>query len=107
MTVFHEPLNLRAQNIERIEAHARELNVSWTSVVEQLMLVERIARARGRVQAPLEGMQTGGDQFMPEVELSSGSNHFPGAGRASKEHGAKHGPSSRRGDSSEDEPEGD
>lgn len=55
LTVFHEPINMRAENVERIEAHARSLGVklntavfatreAWrTYSVGQLQLVERVA----------------------------------------------------------------
>jgi len=61
ITVFHEPINLRAQNVERIEAHARDLKVSvdtaplkrresWCKyAVDQLILVERIAEELGLI----------------------------------------------------------
>ena len=54
-TVFHEPINMRAENVERIEAHARSLGVqlntavftsreAWRAYsVAQLKLVERVA----------------------------------------------------------------
>lgn len=55
LTVFHEPINMRAENVERIEAHARSLGVklntavfasreAWRAYsVAQLKLVERVA----------------------------------------------------------------
>jgi DNA repair photolyase len=55
LTVFHEPINMRAENVERIEAHARSLSVklntsvfasreAWRAYsVGQLQLVERVA----------------------------------------------------------------
>ena len=55
LTVFHEPINIRAENVERIEAHAKTLGVrlktnvfatreSWQDYsLEQLKLVERVA----------------------------------------------------------------
>ena len=55
LTVFFEPINIRAENVERIEAHARSLGVklntavfatreAWRAYsVAQLKLVERVA----------------------------------------------------------------
>ena len=55
LTVFHEPINMRAENVERIEARARSLGVklntavfasreAWRAYsVAQLKLVERVA----------------------------------------------------------------
>ncbi len=55
MTVFHEPINMRADNVERIKAHAQSLGVklntavfatreAWQAyAVAQLKMVERIA----------------------------------------------------------------
>jgi len=54
-TVFHEPINIRAENVERIEAHAKSLGKklktqvfstsdTWRKyAISQLQLVERIA----------------------------------------------------------------
>ena len=54
-TIYHEPINIRAENVERIAVHARSLNVklntavfdggpNWRKyAVEQLMTVQRLA----------------------------------------------------------------
>jgi DNA repair photolyase len=60
MTIFHEPINIRAENIERIERHAASIGVKlavrdhlssvsqWqTHAIESLKLVERIALELG------------------------------------------------------------
>ena len=59
LTIFHEPINIRAENVERIAAHARDLNVdlrtdvfkngsTWRDyAVEQLRAVQRIATELG------------------------------------------------------------
>jgi DNA repair photolyase len=59
LTIFHEPINIRAENVERIAAHARDLGVdlrtdvfkngsAWRNyAVEQLMTVQRIATELG------------------------------------------------------------
>ena len=59
VTVFHEPINLRSENIKRIETYAREKGLavlteplksrpSWRIyAVNQLFMVERIARELG------------------------------------------------------------
>jgi len=56
LTIFHEPINIRAENVERIAAHAKELGVpvrtdvfanasTWRNyAVDQLRAVQRIAR---------------------------------------------------------------
>ena len=55
LTVFHEPINIRAENVQRIATHATELGVSlrtevfangasWRRyAVEQLMTMQRVA----------------------------------------------------------------
>lgn len=62
LTVFHEPINMRAENVERIEAHARSLCVNLNTAVfasreswriysvAQLKLVERVAGEVGLSQ---------------------------------------------------------
>ena len=59
ITVFHEPINMRADNVARIAEHAKELNVALKTEVfadklssrryalESLMLMERIAEEVG------------------------------------------------------------
>lgn len=59
VTIFHEPINIRAENVARIEAHAKSLGISLKTDVfaspaaqkkyalEQLKLVERIAAEVG------------------------------------------------------------
>ena len=62
LTIFHEPINIRAENVARIATHARELGVSvktdvfddgtaWRNyAVEQLMTVQRIATELGMAE---------------------------------------------------------
>jgi len=59
ITIFHEPINIRAENVERIQSHARELgqklnaNVFQTRerwqdyAVAALQTVERLAKEQG------------------------------------------------------------
>lgn len=59
LTIFHEPINIRAQNRERIQKHADELGVrlrtevfesglTWRAyAIEQLQMAERIANELG------------------------------------------------------------
>ena len=59
LTVYHEPINIRAENVERIEAHAKTLGLSvktavfadeqsWAAyTIEQLRLMEKIAAEVG------------------------------------------------------------
>ena len=59
ITVFHEPINIRAENVERIRVHAAELGIkvqtevfdspeAWEKyTMEQLELVERLAKELG------------------------------------------------------------
>ena len=59
LTVFHEPINIRAENVSRIQEHAKKLNVkmntdvfatpdAWKDYsVSQLKLVERVAQEVG------------------------------------------------------------
>ena len=62
LTVFHEPINMRAENVERIEQHAKSLSVTLNTAVfaskeawrdysvAQLKLVERVAGEVGLSQ---------------------------------------------------------
>ena len=62
LTIFHEPINIRAENVERIAAHARNLKIdlrtdvfdngsAWRSyAVEQLMTVQGIATELGMAE---------------------------------------------------------
>lgn len=55
VTIFHEPINIRAENVERIEKHARKLGLkmntevfatpeAWRAyAIESLMMVQRVA----------------------------------------------------------------
>ena len=59
ITIFHEPINIRAENVARIQAHARELGVNvntqvfasknaWRRyAVESLLMVQRLATEMG------------------------------------------------------------
>ena len=59
LTIFHEPINIRAENVERIAAHARDLKVdlrtdvfesSWkwrNYAVKQLMTAQKVATELG------------------------------------------------------------
>jgi hypothetical protein len=59
ITIFHEPINIRAENVARIEAHAKELGVpvntavfadslTWRKyAVASLLLVQRLATEMG------------------------------------------------------------
>ena len=59
LTVFHEPINMRAENVLRIQEHAKKLNVKMNTTVfatdeawedysiSQLKLVERVATELG------------------------------------------------------------
>ena len=62
LTIFHEPINIRAENVERIAAHGKKRGVklktdvfkngsTWRSyAVEQLMAVQRIATELGMAE---------------------------------------------------------
>ncbi len=62
LTIFHEPINIRAENVERIAAHARDLEVdlrtdvfkngsAWRNyAVEQMMTMQRIAKELGMLE---------------------------------------------------------
>lgn len=62
LTIFHEPINIRAENVERIAAHGKKRNVelktdvfrsgsTWrTYAVEQMMTVQRIATELGMLE---------------------------------------------------------
>src|ERR1017187_8598016 len=61
ITIFHEPINIRAENVARIEAHAKELGVpvntavfatreSWREyALGSLLLVQRLATEMGLI----------------------------------------------------------
>ncbi|MBE0540717.1 MAG: hypothetical protein IH623_04970 [Verrucomicrobia bacterium] len=51
VTIFHEPINIRAENVERIEAHARALSLlslSSSNAVPRLRERERVVEDRVR-----------------------------------------------------------
>ena len=62
LTIFHEPINIRAENVERIAAHAKDLEVdlrtdvsdngsAWRNyAVEQMRTVQRIATELGMLE---------------------------------------------------------
>jgi len=101
VTIFHEPINIRAENVERIRVHAEkngqhmktevfETPTTWRKyAIEQLRQVQRIATELGvgdRARFPRMGADFGLDraEYLPRGTPTGWSPERPGSGQQSR-----------------------